>query len=429
MSLSINPLGKDVPPEPEVPRIYSDTYKHSIVESSYQPETSLLSMVEGSPRRGEYYRCFLGQSEEAYPFSPENTGTYQSYERIKNAIIKQEGDGAFNFDPEKTESTKVFNGWVTAAMRPTKYDVIIFDIGDGNAGLFTVTEQPEIRNVTANKMFYITYQFLCILTNDQFARLNERVVKELMYSKDAELNGGQSVISTGEYLTGEELFKWRGTIANYLMRTFYWTPEKTIAFETTEGQMVYDPYLVNFIIAVLPPDLRTMYPFINEFSVQYGGLERGYSGTINVWEVLMRGDFNLLQVCNNKAAMIQVQRLIGTRTYGNLTSSKFYWFVATNPEDFQQYRAYFNFDGFPIMVPSVEQAYPGYVFSEEFFAGDPVDEFEKMVFSILKYKVCDKKKLLDYCKTYFTLPKRKQLYNGAILLLLLEVSRRLGDPQ
>lgn len=429
MSLSINPLGKDIPPEPEVPRIYSDHYKHTIVESSYQPESSLLSMVEGSPRLGEYYRCAVGVSEEPFPFSVANTGTYQSYHRIKNVIIKQEGDGAFSFDPEKAESTKVTNGWVTADVRPNKYDLVIFDIGDGNAGLFTVIEQPEIRNITANKMFYLTYQFLSILTNEQFARLNERVTQEFIYSKDAELNGGQPLISHGEYQTGEELFKWKSTIANYLMRTFYWTPEKTIAFDMGSGQMVYDPYLVNFICAVLPPELRPMYPFINQFSFQYGGLEHGYSGTINLWEILLRGDFNLLPVCNNEAALIQVQRLVGTRTYGNLSSSKFYWFLATNPKDFQQYRAYFNFDGFPLMVPSAEQPHPGYVFSNEFFTGHPVDPFEQMVFAVLRDKVCDKKKLLDLCKGYFDLTKTKQLYNGAILLLLLEVSRRLGDPQ
>lgn len=429
MTFSINPLGKDIPPEPEAPKIYNDAYKHTIVDSSYQPETSLLSMVDGSPRLGEWYRNSTGRDEEISPFSPDNVGTYQSYDRIKNVIVKQEGDGAFGFDPEKAESTKTFSGYVIFDLNPNKWDVIIFDIGDGNAGLFTVIEQPEIRNFTANKVYYVTYQLLGILNNGWYAALNERVINEYVYSKDAALHSSQAVISPGAFQVAEQLFGWRSTIANYLLREFYWQPEMTIAFATNDTEMVYDPYLVNFINAVLPPDLRTTFPFINEFSLQYGGLTKSYNGTINVWEVLLRGDFNLLRVCDSKAAMIQTARLVNTRTYGNLSSSKFRWFITTNPEDFKQYLAFFNADGFPLMMGSLEADVPNYLFSEEFFKGAPVDEFEQMVWSILKLKVIDKPKLLAYCETYFDLPKRKQLYHGAILLLLLEVSRKLGDPQ
>lgn len=428
MSLAIDPLGSQELPEPIKPKIYNEAYKHSIVDSSYQPEVSLLSLVEGSPRLVEYYRGFRNYSEEPSPFSPENVGTYQSYERIKNTIIKQEGNGAFNFNVETTESTKVYNGWCSAALRPSKYDIMIVDMGDGNAGLLTITEQPEPREITANKVFYLTYQFLGILTKEWWDRLNERVVKEFVYSKDAELHSSAYVISPEEFGYNEKLFKWKFTIGNYLMRTFYWNPEKTIAFERNTNDMVYDPYLVNFICAVLPPDLRNLYPFINQFSYQYAGLDRGWDGPINLWEILLRGDFNLLPVCNNKAAMIPINRLLNTRTYGNLGSSKFKWFISTNPEDFKKYSGFYSMDGYPMQVPTNEVAVPGYVFSDLFFTGKPTDNFEQMIFSILRDKVCDKAKLLAYCDNYFTLTLKQQLYHGAIMLLLLEVGRNLGDP-
>lgn len=425
---AITPLGKEVEPTPEVPKIYSDTYKHSIVDSSFQPERSMLSMVDGAPRMGEYYRCFLNAGEESSPFAPGNTGTYQSYERIHKCIIKQEGDGAFNFNPESAESTKIFNGWAINQLAPIRNDVVIFDIGDGNAGLFAVTEQPEPRNITANKVWYLTYQFLCIVTEEIYQLLNARVVGEFVYDKDAALHSSADVISRGDYQLGQDLFRWKGTIANYLMREFYWNPEKTIVYDTAGDEKVYDQYLVSFIKAVLPPELQTTYPFINEFSVQYGGLDRGYHGTINIWEVLLRGDFNLLKICDNKAAMIQTTRLANTRLYGNLRSSKIKWFIATDPENYKLYKQYFNMDGYPIQLPSVESTFSGYVFSEAFFTGASDDPFEQLVFSVLRDKVVDKKKLLAYCEGYFDLEKNKQLYHGAILMLLLEVSRKLGNP-
>jgi hypothetical protein len=425
MPVNITPLGENKAPEPEVPKIYSDSYKHSIVDSSYQPEVSLLTMVSGSPRLGEYYRQYLTGDEEPTPFSPGNTGTYQSYTRIKNCIIRQEGGGAYNFDPTTAQSTTECNGWVVMDVAPVRYDVIIFDIGDGNAGLFMITEQPEIRNFTANKVYYITYKLMGILTEENYLALNSCVVKELVYSKDSALSGGAGLLTTDEFEASKELFSWRGTIGNYLMRTFYWNPEKTIAFKNSQGQYVYDPYLVNFLCAIMPPDLRTTYPFINQFSVQYGGLERGYHGTINIWEVLLRGDFNLLRICDDKAALMQTTRLANTRMYGNLRSSKFRYFVTTNPEDFIQYKAYFNADGFPILQPSVSEPIANYLFTEEFYKGQPANEFEHLVWSVLKDKILDRQRLLRYCKTYFDLPQRQQLYYGAILILLLEASRKL----
>lgn len=425
MAVNITPLGENKAPDPEVPKIYSEHYRHSIVDSSYQPEMSLLTMVNGSPRLGEYYRQNANADEELQPFQPGNTGTYQRYTRIKNMIIKQEGGGAFNFDPMSGSSTQDINGWVVAELNPQKYDVIIFDIGDGNAGLFFISEQPEIRNYTANKVYYITYKLMGTLNEHDFIALNSRVTDEKVYSQDSALSGGTSLITTDEFEVSKELFSWRGTIGNYIMRTFYWNPEKTFAFKNSYHQYVYDPYLVNFLCAIMPPDLRSTYPFINQLSVQYGGLERGYHGTINIWEVLLRGDFNLLRVCDDKAALMQTTRLANTRMYGNLRSSKFTWFVTTNPEDFLQYKTYFNADGFPVLQPSISEPVANYLFTEQFYKGQPANEFEHLVWSVLKDKILDRHRLLRYCKTYFDLPLRQQLYYGAILMLLLEASRKL----
>jgi len=95
MGLKATPLGSVIPPEPERPKIYSNTYKHSIVDSAYTPETSLLSMVDGTPRLMEYYRRKLMPDEELSQFQPDNSAVYQSYTRIKNLVGKQDGAGAY----------------------------------------------------------------------------------------------------------------------------------------------------------------------------------------------------------------------------------------------------------------------------------------------------------------------------------------------
>jgi hypothetical protein len=428
MSFAINPLGQDVPPEPERPKIYSNTYKHTIVDSSYQPETSLLTMVTGIPRLLEYYRQFLGPDEEPASFAPDNAPTYQSYQRIKQMIGKMDGSGSFNFDPLTGQSSNTFEMWLAFDLTPVRWDVFIVDIGEGRAGLGHIKEQPEIRNNTSNKVYLCTCEILCILTEDIFAKLNSRVVDEFVYAKDSALHGGISVVTPAEFDTAEKLFNWRLTIANSIMNTFYWNAERTIAWEDDVGRKIYDQYLVKFLSAVIEPDLRNSYPPIATFSTQYGGREYGSYGTINIWEVLMRGDFNLLPQCkNNDAVIIATNRLINTRTYGNLRSSKFDWFVATDPDNYQQLNMYFNYDGFPILHTSPEHKV-AYLFSPEFYTGVPQTEFERIVVDVLKNKLVDRQRLLTYCETYFSLEKWQQLYYGAILILLIQISRKLGSP-
>lgn len=429
MPLAVSPLGQPDTPESEVPKIYSQQYRHSIVDSSWQPEQSLLTLIDGIPRRTEFYLPFLGADEEPAPFAPSNAPTYQQYTRISDLIIWQDGNSPFNFDPQTAETGSTFNAWwVVPGVPPIIGSPFIADIGDGNAGLFAVTEQAEPKNITANKGYLLTCQFQQILTKEYFEELNSRVVREWTYSKDSALVGGSSVVSPGDYKVGAELFQWGQTIANHLLRTFYWNPERTIAWVDEDKRYIYDQYLVNFICAVIPGDYRNMYPTINQFSTEYGSREFGSYGDTNIWEVLLRGDFNLLGSCKRRAKKIEVTRLVQTRMYGNLRSSKFGWFIATDPERYPLYKEYYSETGtYPILAPSREEEFD-YIFSENFYKGVPEGEFENIVVDIVKHRLVDHKRLLDYCKTYFELTPREQLYNGAILMMLLQAARRLKAP-
>lgn len=431
MALAVSPLGSVESPEQETPRIYSEHYRHSIVDSNWQPEQGLLTNVEGTPRLFEVYVPYLGRDEELFPFDPSNVSTYRSYSRIKRMVIWQEGSGAFNFDPTTVESDIKYNGWWVAPghQPPSQFMVMIADIGDGLAGVFQTIETPEPKNVTANKAYYLTFQFLGVLTKEWNDLLVSRVLptRDWTYSKDSALHGGSAVVTDDGYDIGQQLFQWNQTIANSIMRNFYWDPERTISWVNADKYNVYDQYLVNFLVAMMPGDYRNTYPMINQFSTEYGGREFGKGGDINIWEVLLRGDFNLLSQCKHRAHLIQVVRLWQTRMYGGLASSKFDLFVATDADRYMIYRDYINSDGQPIWTDGKQEEID-YLFSEQFYQGQPQGEFEEIVTAVVRDRLMDHKRLLEYCKKYFTLTKREQLYNGAILLMLLKVARVLRSP-
>lgn len=424
MPLAINPVGtiKDIPAE--APKIYNERYKHSIVDSAYQPETSILSMVGGTPRLVEYYRQYLGVTEEPFSFQPAGLALYQSYTRIKQMIIKDDGDGAFSYDPETGQSAKDYSSHVIFDLAPIKGDCFITDIGDGNAGLCMITEQPEIRNFTANKVYLVSWRMMGILSREMYGELNKRVVHDYVYSKDSALMGGNAVITTGDYEVQKSLMKWAITLSGHLFRTFYWNPEKTFALITNNQHKVYDQYLVDFLCTIIPNELREGYPYINRLSTQYGGREYGLHGELNIWDVLLRRDFNLLGQCNPRMGIVSTDRLYATRSYGTIRNSKFDKVIVGDPTLYNTMEAFFNMEGYPILTYDADNT-TSYLFSANFYKGIPEGEFETLVLNILKDNVIDRKRLLKYCEGYFDLTKWQQLYYGGILILLILVTRKV----
>lgn len=433
MSWSTKPLGDQTPPEPEAPRIHSESYRHAVVDSTYQPERVLLSQDSGTPRVCRFYHQFLEQSDEPKPFTLEGVGTYQPYEVIESLpLLLDDGNGSFSFNPQTAEVEKKYVARVVFDKVPTIHDVFIFDIGDGNAGLFAITDQPEIREATANKRYEFQFAFLSIVNEQIDVILESRVVKRWVYYRDSALNGGRTLISGTLEKTAKELFGWKTTIAQYILTEFYWNPENTIVFDrpgTPEGktEKIYDPYLVNFLTAVITPDMRGRYPCINQFSLQYGGLEDARYGPINIWTFLLRHDMNILPLCSRKAKVIDVNRVEATRLYGNLRSSRIRHFITTNPDDFKKYSAYINVDGYPILKPSPEYDI-SYMFSEGFYLGHPTGEFEDLVYSSYRDQLIDHERLLKYVKDYFKLTPMERLYHGAILIRLIDLSRKIQGP-
>lgn len=448
MGFNTKKLGTQPEPIPDVPRIYADRYKHSIVDSQYNPSQNLLTMVSGTPRLTEYYRGVYNETEEPISFQPSDINTYQSYTRIKGLVIKEQGEGSFNFDPTTGTSTKTFSAYTLFDLTPIKGDLMITDIGDGNAGLFMIFEQPEIFNVTADKVYLIQYKFLEILNSTVFEQLNARVVEELVYTKDSVLNGGHAVIDHGTFNTQKELMSWRETIASHILNNHYWNAERTIALvehnpdytsmnmdglDPFNGAMfyVYDPYLVEFLSGMLPPELRGGYNHIQMHSVEYGGLTFSRKGTMNIWEVLKTRNFNGLPQCKPKATWIDTQWFYNTRYYGNIRNSKFTFVLVTNPEDYQKLNKNISTQGsgvlgtFTFANPRPNKEVD-YFLSESFYSGVPAGEFEELVVDILKHNIMDRERLLTYCNTFWELPAKEQLYKGAILLYLIQLSRKVN---
>lgn len=422
MALSITPVGQAPSPPPEAPKIYSEAYKHSIVESVYQNEGSYLSMVPGTPVLVEYHRQAQKQNEELHAFQP-GSGTYQSHTRIKDVILKFKDEG-FSFDEMTAVAGKTGTAYAFFGLVPLVGDFFIADIGDGNAGWFTVTKL-SFSEFTANKVYTIEWVLEGILTEPVWKEMESMIVEELVYSRDQHLNGGTPIISSGEFDLKKKVWSWYPTIVHYVYEEFYWETERTLAL-VIDKRYYYDPYLTKAFLQVARPESLGTYPRLTTLSLEYGGNTGATHGVYNIWDVLFRSDWNTLRRCKNTAAIVDIKRLFPTRTYNNIRSSAFDGVVVTNPEDYADMSSWVSWQDLVPTYNPLPNIPMVYLFSEGFYKGNPEGEFEHLVVDVLKNDIVDLKRIHAFLETYWDLPKQLQLYYAPILLLMIFKSRKMG---
>jgi hypothetical protein len=419
-------IGGTKPPVEEV-RALPEEYKSEIIESRYVPQTSLLSMVPGTPTRTIYYRQYLGHSSEQISFQPESIETYQSYTRINNMIIKVDnGNGNYNFLPETGQSTHQLTGYVLFDLVPAKGDLFIKDIGGGKAGLYTITEQPELRTIQADKVYYIEATLEAVMTQAIQTNLDTKTVKTLFYSKDSAVNGGNAVLTADDYEMNKKLYDAKFAIMDDLLSRHYYAEEDTVIIPNEANDRLYDPYLAKFLSYVIPANEIAPRNKIRTLNVQYWVSGTRMQEPMTVWDMFYRNDFSHPERYVNDFYTHYRSSMLNTRFYGGIFFSKMDRAITIHKEGAQV--APYQFSGALVPAPTagmprrpVEGIPWAYFFGSDFFKGEGT-ETQQFIWRMFRDKIVDKKGLLDVLDGYWILDDVNKLYMGGIYLLAIRTA-------
>lgn len=416
-------IGGTKPPV-EQERALPAEYKSEIIESRYVPQTSLLSMVPGTPTRTIYYRQYLGSSEEQISFQPESIQTYQSYTRVNNLIIKVDnGNGNFNFIPESAQVTHQLTGYVLFDLVPNKGDLFIKDIGGGKAGLYTITEQPEIRTIQADKVYYIEATLEAVMTQSIQNNLDQKTIKTLYYSKESAVNGGNAVLTEDDFQMNKQLNDLKFAIMDELLSRHYYAAEDTVIIPNADNDRLYDPYLARFLSQVIPANEIAPRNKIRTLDVQYWVAGTRMQEPMTVWDMFYRNDFSHPARYKNDFYTHYRSSMLNTRFYGGIFFSKMDRAITVHKEGAML--APYQFSGALVPAPTastprapVEGVAWDYFFGDDFYAGGGTDT-QQFVWRMFRDKIIDKKGLIDILNGYWDLDDTNKLYMGGIYLLAI----------
>lgn len=416
-----------VQPKPEEIKIHSKDYRHSLVESSLRPHYALYTGVKGTPISGTYYRGFLGKDEEPIGYQPNNYAVYQSYTQIDHMVLKVDGDGSFQYDPEKAESTESMMVYLFFDLTPILGDLFITDIGDGRAGLYQINQTPELKSYAAIKVYYAELKLLGIVDQSVEDNLKSKVVEHFVYSADSIMNGGHAVITREQRDQGARLSQCAYFLAQHMLENFRWEPERTIAIKDAKYGWVYDPQLASFLRDVIPSVMTTGNRNIELLNYQTG-TNFGREKRLTIWDVFKQGNFDLLQMVNREYNIYPKNDFFSTRNYLGFDGSKFDYIIVPGKVEYSQLSGrdvYFN-GGFNARVNEPRPTPYPYYFTDGFYSKKPGNEWESLLIDFFVNKNIDRERLFYFYEQYPAWDPIDQLYRGGLLLSMMIIARKIN---
>jgi hypothetical protein len=297
-----NPPTPDPNPTNPIPNLYPKQYRHSVVSAKTTPLSALLQYVEGSTLIVDYYAQVLGADEEASPFEPGQLAVYQQYNVIKGMVIKLDGSFSIGEDQQSMEmqvsgTGKIFPGTV----KPNFGDVIIADIGDGKAGIFTL-EVPLKNTLMKETCYNITFNLYKEADENLISILNSRVVNTYYYKSDFLTYGKNPIVTEGVVQLDKQLKYLEKTRLREFIADFFSREYGTFVVPS-QSDPTYDRYVVSCLMRQFDRNVDKVFSRVRELNCDGLPLSDQYS----VFDMLISRDESYRNIIFTRAQLASVR--------------------------------------------------------------------------------------------------------------------------
>lgn len=239
------------PPKNPVPEVYDKPYRHSVVDSVKTPIETLAAWLGGSNWQVDYYSQIFGKSEELKSFDPTSLSPYQNYHKINRLIIKLQGaiDNNDLTDSGRYELTGSAIITPHPNLVPNVGDAFIGDMGEGQAGQFTVVSVQKLSN-NLSSAWRINFKHERAVDSTLERLLQTKVTRESYYNRDYLITGQNGILATEEYLAVQSLERYLQQISTQFVVNNFSHENHTLI---VPGQTLptYDPYVTRAALRVI----------------------------------------------------------------------------------------------------------------------------------------------------------------------------------
>lgn len=285
------------------PKISDVEYKHSIVSSKDTPKSALLTQIEGTRITVDYFSQILGRDEEPSTFDYYKDGVNQQYLYIKNLELLMQSELSTSTDTSDQTQTITSTAIVYPYHKPNVGDIFILDIGNGQAGLFSVVE-VEKKSMFKESVYEINFVMADYLNADLESKIKQKVVKETEFVKDFMLYGQNPIIASTDKLKLDKLTDLKEDVLADWLTEFYSVEFKTILVPNQVP--TYDPFVIDLLAKIFN---KYEHPLLNNI-VRYNVDDQNLNYHNDIWEVLVEREPYMLRSCFSKIEVVSTKDFI-----------------------------------------------------------------------------------------------------------------------
>lgn len=411
------------------PEVTDVAYKHSIVNAKRQPLGALLTHIEGSSWTVDYYSQVLGADEENAPYDFNQSGTYQQYLYIKNYELKLQGQLNTTVDPTDQTMTITGTAILYPYMRPNFGDAFIADMGDGKAGLFTITE-VEQKSFFKQACFEIQFVLARYVDLEIDKNIKSKVIKSTEFVKDFMSYGQNPIIATSDKMKYDNLTNLLDDTLNDWLSEYFSNEYRTLIVPNSTTP-TYDPFLTKMIATVFD---GSKYPLVKELDLlNVDDNNLTYYG--DIWTALINREMYMIRNCFCEYLLIPsksldrnpflqtaywagLKSILVPKPEGNLVDERMGLTKAVTGGVLTGV----NVDNPAFTLPNLAMT-NNYVFSHDFYHNlndsTTMSDIEYMVRDYFNMKALNWNKLADAIESRHTWTHLQRFYMVPVLLLLL----------
>lgn len=416
--------------------LVTNRYKHNIIDTSVNNLSTILTSIAGSSYNVDYYSQRLSSSDELRAFDPGEVSAYRQYQVIKNYEFKLQAEISKSYDDKDNRLTATGTAITYPGLIPNKFDMFIGDIGDGLAGLFTITRAVK-KTYFQQTCHEIDFELMYILDASLEKSINAHVVETTHFVKDYISFGANPVLVDERYNASKTMQSLlTDTLAEYLSE--FYSYEYNTLLVPCDQLKAYDPFLVSFLLMIF--DVND-HPLLSKIK-QYNTDDPNMNKYINIWNVLLKQQSRLLDNCFTHIQLIPVKMfstnpMLQTVAYSGLDRIVLPITTKKTIDDVLQIGRLSlfvdNFDeSLPTQSPKAadgEYTIPTldysscYLFTDEFYRtiqeSENVSDFENLVKKFLNKQNFDYKEVIGFTEMRDTWTRYQRCYLLPVLFLLL----------
>lgn len=416
-------------PQEFVPKIFNKPYEHTVVDNRLKADTSVITYIPGYQWTVYYYSQLIGRDEGLSVFSPNQLPVYQSYHLIKDFEIRLQGELSPNFDEKDGSMTMNGTAILYPSVIPNNGDCFIADIGDGQAGLFTVTHAVQ-KTYFKQTTFEIQFELIRYMNKSIEDELATRVNKTSYFVKNRYLYGQDPIVISENYNRINSLREANTLLINQWLQAFY-SPEYSTLRVPVYPEIVYDPYVVRAVSTVLE---QREHLILQQMRI-YACNEKYIDSNIDLYKLLMSREKQMLTQVFKKAKWSSSKEGNWDPVLADFRYSRMTHLVeplhAVENGDYDDARFYSHGDAVDSNVDATTPIYQTglihpvhkggyYVFSEAFYENQPehMSLLEAMVHQFLREEMINPAKLMQLHTAYPTWSRIDRFYYGILIIAL-----------